>query len=176
MAFYRTENKFAGRMLAYMKAKGMEIPSVDYSLDNWEIVRRAMALKIEGSDIIDNIARLWVKEYLQRPSTMPRFYSSDIHKNFVEAAEYLTLIEKIRDISDIFWRNVNGMPSFVKDALDGKCLLPPRTIMVFRVLFELPKKNREAYYVRLCRVLWDWESNNYTKNLENKYLWEIMES
>ena len=176
MAFYRTENKFAGRMLAYMEAKGIEIPSVDYSLDNWEIVRRAMSLKVEGNELVDKIARLWFKEYLQRPTTMPRFYSSDIHKNFVEAAEYITLIDKIRDISDIFWQNVNGMPPFVKDAIEVKALLPSRTVTVFRVLFDLPKKNREAYYIRLCRILWDWELNNYTRDLETKFLWEIMES
>ena len=176
MAFYRTENKFAGRMLAYMEAKGIEIPSVDYSLDNWEIVRRAMSLKIEGNDYIDKIARLWAKEYMMRPSPQPRFYSSDIHKNFLEANEYLTLIEKIKGMSDIFWQNVNGMPPFVKNAIDGNALLPARTLTVFRVLFDLPKKNREAYYIRLCRLLWDWESNNYLKDMDHKFLWEIMES
>ena len=176
MAIYRTENKFAGRMLAYMRLKGIRIPSVDYSLNNWEIVKTAMNYKIEGNDCIDNIARLWAAEYMHRPAAMPRFYSADIHKNFIESMEYLNLLEKIRGLSDIFWKNVNGMPPFIADALEGKSLLQARTIMLYRVLFELPKNNREAYYIRLCRVLWDWESNNYTKDMEQRYLWEIIES
>lgn len=176
MASMRYENRLAGRMLAYMEARGISIPCVDYSLDNWEIAKTAMDFNIQGESFIDNIARLWKKEYLQKPSPQPRFYSSDIHKSFMEARDYLKLIEKIIGLSDLFWESIGGMPYYVRDAIEGKGYLSAKTISVFRVLLDLPVKHRTEFYVRLCHILNDWDAIALLGGRRHNYLWDIIES
>lgn len=178
MATMKPENLYGGRMLAYLEYKGMEIPKIDYSLDNWELIRNAINTEIIGNAPVDNIARFWLREYKQRPVASPYFYSGDITKAYFEARDYLRLLGKISQLSPIFWQNVGGMPDFVKIALNGEIILPPRSKYVFAVLFDLPKRGREKYYIRLAYLMNDWMalSSIGKHKVGVGQLWEIMES
>lgn len=176
MATMRYENRFAGRMLAYMETKGISIPSVNYSLDDWEIPRTSMNFNIEGNSLFDRIALQWKTEYLQKPSSMPRFFSGDIHKSFLEARDYLKMMEKIANLPASFWDSVGGMPTYILDAMAGRAAMPNRSVSVFKVLFDLPVKHRAEFYVRLCHILNDWDGIAFLRGKRHNYLWDILES
>lgn len=176
MAIYRPENKYAGKMLAYMESRGESIPSVDFALDDWKIAREAFDYEIVGDSYIDRIARLWRKEYLQRPSNAPRFYSADIYKSMIEGMDYLAMIHKVRALPNSFWESVGGMPRHVMDAIEGNSIMPQRSRYVFLALVDLPRSKRRESYARLCRIMNDWEGLAKIRNVENKSLRDILES
>lgn len=177
MAIMKPENMYAGRMLAYLEYKGMAIPKIDYSLENWELIRNAIKTEIKGNDPVDNIARFWLREYQQKPIASFYFHSGDINKAYFEARDYLRMLGRIAQLSSMFWENVGGMPDFVKGALQGEIILPPRSRYLFAVLFDLPKNGREECYIRLAHLMNDWNALSVIgkRKIGVRQLWEIIE-
>ena len=150
----RKENKLAGRALAVMKYMGL-CPNLTPKFikeDDYKLCLEALDFIPNDNSWISNILNIWRSYYdLNGPK---RFFVDDIWASYLEAYDYIVLVDKVRNLSNSFLNLVTCTEN-IKKAMEGETLLNDKTKNSFLIAFDFPEEIQASVFVRTALLFND---------------------
>ena len=148
----RRENQLAGSMLAIMQQKG-GISNLSFQMlnsDDKALIKEAYAYIPKGYGYIDEIGKRWREQYFF--DCNPQFFSQDVFACYIEAANYLGLITRLRDAA--LWDRMPKTDILI-DAMEGRSILHYKTQYALMAALEMPADIQAEAFCRFATLFAD---------------------